>query len=253
VEYKVSQRPKVIDKREVLFGNIVVPYTLKRSSKAKLLWLTMSKENGLVVTVPRYYDIDLLDSYLYTKSKWILRTQKKVDIQEPRNTTNQFIDTLMYFGKRLTITKNTNQSEIMEVKLEDDQVIVNLDPGLKIKYSDTIEMWMKDQAIAAINTKAGFFSSKLGLTYSKISIRNQRSRWGSCSRKRNLSFNWRLIMAPEAILDYVIIHELCHLREMSHSKSFWELIGLYCPNWKENRKWLNKHGRELYIAINIEE
>ena len=91
----------------------------------------------------------------------------------------------------------------------------------------------------------------LGVTYGKISIRDQKTRWGSCSSEGNLSFNWRLILAPPDVLDYVVIHELCHRKEMNHSKEFWALVESLMPEYKERRKWLRENGNNLTLdALN---
>lgn len=93
--------------------------------------------------------------------------------------------------------------------------------------------------------RVSHYAHMLGVTYGKISIRDQKTRWGSCSSEGNLSFNWRLILAPPDVLDYVVIHELCHRKEMNHSKEFWALVESLMPHYKECRKWLKKNGRDL--------
>jgi predicted metal-dependent hydrolase len=85
----------------------------------------------------------------------------------------------------------------------------------------------------------------LGVTYGRIRIGGQRTLWGSCSPRGTLSFNWRLILAPVEVLDYVVVHELCHLRVLNHSRRFWALVEERRPNWREQRDWLREHGREL--------
>jgi hypothetical protein len=85
----------------------------------------------------------------------------------------------------------------------------------------------------------------LGVAYARIQIRDQRTRWGSCSSRGTLSFNWRLVLAPFAVLDYVVVHELCHLREPNHSGAFWDLVVSRRPGWREQRAWLRDHGAEL--------
>jgi predicted metal-dependent hydrolase len=85
----------------------------------------------------------------------------------------------------------------------------------------------------------------LGVRYERIAIRNQRTRWGSCSSGGTLSFNWRLILAPRSVLEYVVVHELCHLREANHSSRFWALVEERRPGWRADRDWLREHGAEL--------
>ena len=86
---------------------------------------------------------------------------------------------------------------------------------------------------------------EIGVSPARIQIRDQRSRWGSCSTRGTLSFNWRLVLAPFDVLDYVVVHELCHLREPNHSRRFWSLVEKRRPDWRAQRDWLHEHGPEL--------
>ena len=93
--------------------------------------------------------------------------------------------------------------------------------------------------------RAAHFAPLLGVTYGRITVRHQKTRWGSCSGKKNLNFNCLLMLAPEGVRDYVVVHELCHLLEMNHSKKFWSLVETIMPNYRESRQWLRTRGREL--------
>jgi predicted metal-dependent hydrolase len=97
----------------------------------------------------------------------------------------------------------------------------------------------------AIGETATRESNRLGVTYRRITIRDTRSRWGSCSTTGTLSFSWRLALAPREILDYVVVHELCHLRHHDHSRRFWSLVGEVWPQYREHKAWLDDHGWEL--------
>jgi predicted metal-dependent hydrolase len=88
-------------------------------------------------------------------------------------------------------------------------------------------------------------AARIGVTYERLRIGDQRSRWGSCSPRGTLSFNWRLVLAPLEVLDYVLVHELCHLRVLDHSQRFWGLVEEHRPRWREQRAWLRAHGPEL--------
>ena len=95
--------------------------------------------------------------------------------------------------------------------------------------------------------RAAHFQQFTGGTYNRITIRDQKTRWGSCSAKGTLSFNWRLMLAPPAILDYVVVHELCHLTHMNHSPAFWQAVEAVCPDYRDSRRWLKEHGQELVL------
>ena len=110
------------------------------------------------------------------------------------------------------------------------------------------ETELKAFAEAAKNTlpaRVACFAALLGVTFGKITVRRQRTLWGSCSARGNLSFNCLLMAAPPQVRDYVVIHELCHRIHMDHSKDFWAKVALLCPDYKERRRWLRQHGREL--------
>ena len=95
--------------------------------------------------------------------------------------------------------------------------------------------------------RVAYFQQFTGGTYNRITIRDQKTRWGSCSARGTLSFNWRLMLAPPAILDYVVVHELCHLTHMDHSPAFWQAVGKVYPDYRTARKWLKDHEQELVL------
>jgi predicted metal-dependent hydrolase len=108
---------------------------------------------------------------------------------------------------------------------------------------------LADRAVQVIPEKAAYYAEILHVTYGRITIRNQKTRWGSCSSKGNLNFNCLLMLTPERIVDYIIVHELCHRLEMNHSKRFWEQVAKIVPDYKAQEKWLKENGN-LIMARN---
>ena len=106
-----------------------------------------------------------------------------------------------------------------------------------------------EEAAQVISARAAYFAPVLGVTYKRITIRTQRTRWGSCSGKGNLNFNRLLVLMPPAVLDYVVVHELCHLKEMNHSTKFWALVESILPDYRQCKKWLKENGDNLMARL----
>ena len=118
----------------------------------------------------------------------------------------------------------------------------------KTPYERRLEAPYRQAAKEYIPKRVAFFANELGVTYGTVTIRDQKTRWGSCSSKGNLSFNWRLILAPPKVLDYVVVHELCHRKEMNHSSRFWTLVKSIMPDYRDHRKWLKENGGKLTLT-----
>ena len=108
---------------------------------------------------------------------------------------------------------------------------------------------LAQQALKVIPARAAYYAPLIGVTYGRITIRNQTSRWGSCSSKGNLNFNWRLIFAPEEVVDYIVVHELAHRKEMNHSRAFYDVVASVLPDYKVQEKWLKENGEKLWNCV----
>lgn len=114
----------------------------------------------------------------------------------------------------------------------------------KVERSEEEIQQLRELARAVLRQKSYQYAEQLGVSFTRIRIGNQRTRWGSCSSKGTISYNWRLVLMPERIQDYVVVHELCHLLEMNHSPRFWQLVGSVIPDYTTRRTWLKEHGNE---------
>ena len=108
---------------------------------------------------------------------------------------------------------------------------------------------LAEQALEIIPTRVEYFARIIGVTYGNITIRNQKTRWGSCSSKGNLNFNCLLMLAPPKVLDYVVVHELCHRKQMNHSKAFWSEVEKVFPDYKKSIKWLKEEGSQIMYMV----
>ncbi|MFW5929370.1 MAG: M48 family metallopeptidase, partial [Halobacteriota archaeon] len=108
-----------------------------------------------------------------------------------------------------------------------------------------LEEFYRREARGFFEKAVGRYSDEMNVEYEGIAVRNQRTRWGSCSPKKNLSFNWRLVMAPEGVLEYVVVHELAHLKEKNHTDRFWRVVEEHMPEYKQHANWLKENSVEL--------
>lgn len=108
---------------------------------------------------------------------------------------------------------------------------------------------LSQQASQTLPRKVAFYADKIGVSYGRITIRSQRTRWGSCSSKGNLNFNCLLMLAPEAVLDYVVVHELCHRKELNHSRQFWAAVETILPDYRQCKTWLKENGAALISRL----
>jgi predicted metal-dependent hydrolase len=150
-------------------------------------------------------------------------------------------DALPYLGTNLTLSAEDGRTRAHR---RDDTLHVPADPEIA---GPAIERWYRRAARREIAPRLDSAVAALRCSYTSLTIRNQRTRWGSCSSTGAMSFNWRLLLAPEQVLDYVVWHEACHLRVMDHSPSFWSLLCEHCPGYDIHRRWLRSQGNTLVL------
>ncbi len=141
-----------------------------------------------------------------------------------------------------------DQAEQISLHIDGERCILRLRDGQdEAAVRQAIRQGLSRLALERIREQLEIYAPRLAVRYGRVTIRDQRSRWGSCSAKHNLNFNWKLIMAPPQVLEYVVIHELCHLIEFNHSARFWRLVESQMPEYEAWKKWLKLHGAELGV------
>ena len=127
--------------------------------------------------------------------------------------------------------------------------LVKLTPSDRVKLSPRELETLRERARVLVEARLKFFAPKVGVTYNRVTIRAQRTRWGSCSSLGNLNFNCLLALVPAEVLDYVVVHELCHRKELNHSDRFWQEVAKVLPDYKIRRKWLKEQGNKLVAKL----
>lgn len=158
-----------------------------------------------------------------------------VTVRAPRSVSEKDIEEILK-KKEAWISKHIE-------KIKETKERVEAEPTEKLTREKVIAL--AEEALKVIPERVEYFAKVIGVTYGKITVRNQKTRWGSCSSKGNLNFNCLLMLAPPEVLDYVVIHELCHRKQMNHSKAFWLEVEKVLPDYKEARKWLKEDGSQI--------
>ena len=243
---KTGRQSAIEEKRTTTINHQDITHTLRRSFEARRVQLEVRQQTGLTVIVPHSYNISQVPGLLKSKERWISRNLQRFSHAHSLSTRKELRsgDTVPYLGRDLELVQQENHHGD-SVALVRNKLAVRPDLFNNGLLEPAVEQWYRVEAAELINEKATKLSSLMGISYKRLVIRGQKTRWGSCSHKKNLSFNWKLIMAPEPVVEYVIIHELIHLKEMNHSKRFWELVAQYCPGWREHKKWLKQHEADL--------
>ena len=163
-----------------------------------------------------------------------VRQDGSVLVRAPRNCPQSRIDTFLKEKQTWVLAKVEEQKE----KEADSMKIQPL--------SEAEQRLYRDKARDIFEQKVSYYARMMGVSYGRIAIRDQKTRWGSCSGEGNLNFNWRLIFAPAGVLDYVVVHELAHRKEMNHSPRFWKVVEDTMPEYRKYQKWLKENGRGLH-------
>ena len=233
--------------RWTALGGRDVSYSVRVSSRAKRVRLEISKDRGLLVVIPKRFSLADVPNVLKGKSRWILRKLDYFDSQRASEPTHRLGDgdAVPYRGRSLALDICIRPGGRPMVRREKSllrMVLPDHEPSVVIK---TLENWYRQEARRVVTQRVESFAGTFGSSYNKIYIRNQRTRWGSCSTHKNLSFNWRLVIMPPEVMDYVIIHELTHLEELNHSRHFWQLVEARCPGYRDYKSWLKEKGSSL--------
>jgi predicted metal-dependent hydrolase len=148
-----------------------------------------------------------------------------------------------YLDETLRIAVRSGARDMLQ--RDGNALLITLQPSSRATLADALEAWYRAEARRVLTERSTIYAAALGLRFGRVTIKDTRSRWGSCSSKGNLNYSWRLMLAPRAVMDYVAAHEVAHLREPNHSARFWALVEAICPDYRAQRAWLREHGREL--------
>jgi predicted metal-dependent hydrolase len=216
----------------------VIAYSIRRSPRARRVRVAVDHARGVEVVLPRRARLDEAEAAVAELRPWIERRLKEVE--RVRAAVAARRGTAPYLDQTLTLVVQPGRTRVhrrgTELLVPDGQARL---PALERFYRRSAQVEISDRLDRAC--------AQVGASYERLSIRGQTTRWASCSRTGTMSFNWRLLMAPEAVLDYVVWHEVCHLEVMDHSPRFWSLVAERCPDYRAQKRWLQLNGATLVL------
>jgi predicted metal-dependent hydrolase len=215
-----------------------IPYRIRRSGRAHRLRVTVDPARGVEVVLPPGTAEREAAAAIRELRPWIERRMQ--ELVRARAAVVARGETVPYLGQALRLRVEPGRTR---VRRRGTELVV---PG-GAEQRPALERWYRIAARAEITQRLDRACSLAGTTYSRLTIRAQRTRWASCSPTGAMSFNWRLLLAPEPVLDYVVWHEVCHLEVMNHSPRFWALLGKRCPDYAQQARWLRRHGATLVL------
>lgn len=222
----------------MLPGPPPVEINLRRSDRAKRFSLRVSRLDGKVTLTlpPRAKDRDAL-SFLRDQEGWLRNVLASMPMA--RMMPVEHGAELPVLGRLMRITPSDGRG----VRVEGDALLI---PGRPDQAGAKVAAWLKALARDRLACSSTHYAGLVGRSYTRLVLRDTRSRWGSCSHDGTLMYSWRLAMAPREILDYVAAHEVAHLVEMNHSADFWAVVSKIRPGWKAERDWLKRDGQALH-------
>jgi len=239
---------------QLTIGNEIIPYEERRSVRYRRITLSVLGDR-VRISAPKNASAKQLKELLNSKQAWILKHWLESQALQ-QHCLKQYIEgeKFPYQGHVLELIIKKDAHSSIRVSLEGKDLVVYLphnlpDKGRLTNIQNAVMAWYKVQARRVFTNKIEEQERRMQVMHQHFRLKDQKTRWGSCSSKGNLNLNWRIIMAPEEVIDYLIIHELAHLTQPNHSDRFWQRVAVFMPDYAPRRKWLRDHGHELSLDV----
>lgn len=236
-------------KLEIKDANEKIEFTIEER-KRKSIRIEIRPPGIVHVVVPNNTRKKDIINFVFDKSSWIKKKLIKVRENELLKVERKFEtgETLMFSGREYELKIVIDEkAKKPQVKLHNNKFhIVTAVNNLEL-LKKAMEIWYREQSLVLVLNRVSYYQKYINAIPNKVMVKQQKRRWGTCTSTGNIYFNWRCSMAPESVLDYLVVHEMCHLIHLNHSKNFWGLVEKVLPNYKESKKWLEKYGVKMSI------
>lgn len=225
-------------------------YRVQRSARRRTISIEI-RDAEVIVRTPPHVPERVLEQMVYRKRAWILEKLTAQRRQLARIPEYSYLNgsTMPWLGQPVTLSVGYGAAG--EVRLSGGELLVTLSRRSTRSSTEQtrtlVTEWYRAQALELLKAKSSALAQRLGLSFREVKVRVTRSKWGHCTSEGVLQYNWHIVLAPEPVVDYLVAHEVCHLRHLNHSASFWALVASVCPGYQTHRDWLKANGRCLTL------
>ena len=234
---------EVVERSEVQCGRTTIPYAIRRSARRGTVSVAVEPSGEVLLTAPASTPVERLDRVVHQKARWIVARRREVAGPRLVPTAREFVsgESFLYLGRqyRLLVRNGPTAVRLHRGRLEVHEPDGNR-RGQRVRAA--LVRWNRDQAERRLPERVARWAKKVGVPAPKVLVREQQKRWGSCDAAGAVRFNWRIIQAPMSLVDYVVVHELVHLRHRDHDAAYWQALGRVMPDYEARRRALKRWG-----------
>lgn len=235
----------MIERSAIQFGNTTIPFDVQRSSRRKTVSLAVDAAGELTVTAPGEVPLARLNAVVRTKASWVLQRTKRASDRPPATPSKEFVsgETVLYLGRhhRLRVAADIGGATALRA----GWLVVPGGGGDAEGVRLAVAGWLRGRAERYLPGRLAYLCGRHGIQIPTMVLGDQRARWGSCDARGVLRINWRIVQAPVALVDYVLLHEITHLVHPAHGRAFWESLGRMMPDYERGRDRLRELGPAL--------
>lgn len=228
----------------IQYGTQTIEFTVEYRNR-RTFEIGIKPPNIITVKSPKNVTEEQIKNVVLSKAKWITKKLNYFKEIEYRKYTKEYVngESFIYLGRNYSlqiVDDNTLRKPI--TKLYKGKFYVYSNTREKDKIKASMEEWYRNKTLEKVINSINYYQQYFNVNPNSIKVKEQKKRWASCNSKRDLMFNWRCSMAPAWVLDYIVVHEMCHMVHMNHSKDFWNLVEKIIPDYKKRKEWLKKYG-----------
>ncbi len=227
-----------------------IDYKLLPGSERKTTDIVIERNGEIVVRPPVDYSPEQVDAVVESKRMWIYRNLAEWRDLNATAVVREWIngETFLYLGRCYRLSLVAEQES--DLKLKEGRFCLNrklIDEGGSDAAKKAFETYYSDKGLMRIKERVRFYAAKVGVTPTSVKVKEMNYRWASCSKDDALDFHWKCMMAPPKVIDYIIVHELCHIHHRNHADAFWNEVDKVMPDYRERKEWLRVNGAGLVL------